>query len=103
MHFPVHFWYIPSETGARFWSHSGTSDLGQRGLFVCFFALVSSVCQFLHVFLSLHLITGDFNKGQEVSHSVRLTTFWGRDSPPPILVKDSMKTKVKYIAFGSFF
>ena len=66
------------------------------------FLRFSLLCQFLRVFLFLHLIIGDFNKEQEASHSVRLTTFLGR-GPPPILVKDSVKTKVKYIAFGSFF
>lgn len=57
-----------------------------RGCFLfCFFALISFLCQFLHLFLSLHLIICDFNHGQEVFHSVRLITFLVLALPPPIL------------------
>lgn len=53
-----------------------------RGYFCCFFALVSFPCQLLRMFVSLHLIVCDFNKGHEVSHSARLTTFLVLGSPP---------------------
>ena len=49
-------------------------------------------CRFLHVFLSLHLIICAFNKGQEVSCSVRLTTFLVLGFFP---IKYSVKVKVK--------
>ena len=60
--------------------------------FFCFLLSLHFFCQFLHVFLSLllslHLIICAFNKGQEVSCSTRLTTFWVLFFPSLVFCED---------------
>ena len=86
VHFPVYCCYL-SGIGTNFQSLS--SGILSRGIF-CFLLSLHFFGQFLHVFLSLHLIICTFNKGQEVSCSVRLTTFWVLGFSPS-LVQYSVK------------